>query len=114
METNQEVELAVELDPEQEIEQKVRELLQRVGLEQAIHLMPEELSGGMHRRVSIARSLAALMRGNEIVCGPIPNFFSKSSAWHNSAMTSNFQSYRPSSGPIPTSSTPASNARCMQ
>ncbi len=45
--------------PEQEIDQKVRELLQRVGLEQAIHLMPEELSGGMHRRVAIMRSMAA-------------------------------------------------------
>jgi len=45
--------------PEQEIEQKVRELLERVGLEQAIGLMPEELSGGMHRRVAIMRSMAA-------------------------------------------------------
>jgi phospholipid/cholesterol/gamma-HCH transport system ATP-binding protein len=44
---------------EEEIEKKVRELLSIVGVEQAIYLMPEELSGGMHRRVSIARSLAA-------------------------------------------------------
>jgi len=44
---------------EPEIDQKVRELLQRVGLEQAIGLMPEELSGGMHRRVAIMRSMAA-------------------------------------------------------
>jgi phospholipid/cholesterol/gamma-HCH transport system ATP-binding protein len=45
--------------PEEDIEVKVREMLQRVNVEDAIYLMPEELSGGMHRRVSIARSLAA-------------------------------------------------------
>jgi phospholipid/cholesterol/gamma-HCH transport system ATP-binding protein len=44
---------------EEEIDQKVRELLRRVGLEQAIGHMPEELSGGMHRRVAIMRSMAA-------------------------------------------------------
>ncbi|HTR44569.1 MAG TPA: ATP-binding cassette domain-containing protein [Thermodesulfovibrionales bacterium] len=44
---------------EAEIDQKVRELLTKVGVEQAMALMPEELSGGMHRRVAIARSLAA-------------------------------------------------------
>ena len=44
---------------EDEIDRKVRELLSIVGVEEAINLMPEELSGGMHRRVSIARSLAA-------------------------------------------------------
>ena len=44
---------------EDEIERQVRELLRVVGVEEAIDLMPEELSGGMHRRVSIARSLAA-------------------------------------------------------
>ncbi len=43
---------------EEEIEAKVREILGTVGVEEAIELMPEELSGGMHRRVSIARSLA--------------------------------------------------------
>jgi phospholipid/cholesterol/gamma-HCH transport system ATP-binding protein len=43
---------------EEEIDIKVREMLKTVGVEQAIDLMPEELSGGMHRRVSIARSLA--------------------------------------------------------
>jgi phospholipid/cholesterol/gamma-HCH transport system ATP-binding protein len=41
------------------IEKVVRELLGRVGIEEAIDLMPEELSGGMQRRVAIARSLAA-------------------------------------------------------
>jgi phospholipid/cholesterol/gamma-HCH transport system ATP-binding protein len=43
---------------EGQIEARVREILGSVGVEQAINLMPEELSGGMHRRVSIARSLA--------------------------------------------------------
>jgi phospholipid/cholesterol/gamma-HCH transport system ATP-binding protein len=44
---------------EEEIDDKVRELLKRVGLEQAIGQMPEELSGGMHRRVAIMRAMAA-------------------------------------------------------
>jgi phospholipid/cholesterol/gamma-HCH transport system ATP-binding protein len=44
---------------EEEIERKVRELLRMMGLEEAVEMMPEELSGGMHRRVAIARSLAA-------------------------------------------------------
>lgn len=43
---------------EEEIEKRVRELLNRLGIEEAINLMPEELSGGMQRRVAIARSLA--------------------------------------------------------
>jgi phospholipid/cholesterol/gamma-HCH transport system ATP-binding protein len=43
---------------EEEIDGKVREILKTVGVEHAMELMPEELSGGMHRRVSIARSLA--------------------------------------------------------
>jgi phospholipid/cholesterol/gamma-HCH transport system ATP-binding protein len=44
---------------EEEIDRKVRELLGRMGLEESLTMMPEELSGGMHRRVAIARSLAA-------------------------------------------------------
>ncbi|MGD1075050.1 MAG: ATP-binding cassette domain-containing protein [Thermodesulfovibrionales bacterium] len=44
---------------EQEIDQRVRELLRTVDVEQAIDFKPEELSGGMNRRVAIARSLAA-------------------------------------------------------
>lgn len=44
---------------EEEIDLRVRELLRVVGVEHAIDLMPDELSGGMHRRVAIARSLAA-------------------------------------------------------
>lgn len=43
---------------EEEIEHSVRRLLGFVGMEYAINLMPEELSGGMQRRVAIARSLA--------------------------------------------------------
>ena len=43
---------------EEEIDAKVRQLLSTVGVGQALELMPEELSGGMHRRVSLARSLA--------------------------------------------------------
>ncbi len=45
---------------EEELDQKVRTLLNRVDLEDAVDLMPEELSGGMHRRVAIIRSLAAI------------------------------------------------------
>ncbi len=44
---------------EEEIDRKARELLRTMRLEEAIGMMPEELSGGMHRRVAIARSLAA-------------------------------------------------------
>lgn len=43
---------------EDEIEEKVGKLLRKVGVEQAMQLMPDELSGGMHRRVAVARSLA--------------------------------------------------------
>ncbi len=44
---------------EEQIERIVRELLRKVGIEQAIELMPDALSGGMQRRVAIARSLSA-------------------------------------------------------
>jgi len=43
--------------PEEEIAEKVREELERVGLENAIDKMPSELSGGMRKRVGLARSL---------------------------------------------------------
>lgn len=42
---------------EEEIERRVRECLRFVGLEDAIWKLPEELSGGMKRRVGLARAL---------------------------------------------------------
>src|SRR4030095_6956626 len=42
---------------EEEIETKVREALGFVGLEDAIDKFPSELSGGMKRRVALARAL---------------------------------------------------------
>lgn len=44
---------------EDEIDRKVRGILRIVDVEHAMELMTDELSGGMHRRVAIARSLAA-------------------------------------------------------
>lgn len=43
--------------PEEEIEARVREVLSFVELEQTVEQLPSELSGGMRRRVSIARAL---------------------------------------------------------
>jgi phospholipid/cholesterol/gamma-HCH transport system ATP-binding protein len=43
--------------PEDEIEQVVKRMLRFVDLEDAIEKMPNELSGGMRRRVGIARAL---------------------------------------------------------
>jgi len=42
---------------EEEIERRVREVLRFVEMEEAIDKMPSELSGGMRRRVSIARAI---------------------------------------------------------
>ncbi|MBV8855687.1 MAG: ATP-binding cassette domain-containing protein [Acidobacteria bacterium] len=50
--------------PEGEVEQEVRRMLRFVNLEDAIDKMPIELSGGMRRRVGIAR---ALVGGPKIV-----------------------------------------------
>ena len=44
--------------PEEEIEPEVRRVLRLVGLDDAYDLMPDELSGGMSRRASIARAIA--------------------------------------------------------
>ena len=43
--------------PESEIEDNVRRMLQFVDLENIMYMMPSELSGGMRRRVGIARAL---------------------------------------------------------
>jgi phospholipid/cholesterol/gamma-HCH transport system ATP-binding protein len=43
--------------PEDEIEQRVREALSFVELEHTVDLYPSELSGGMRRRVAIARTI---------------------------------------------------------
>jgi phospholipid/cholesterol/gamma-HCH transport system ATP-binding protein len=43
---------------EEEVEPRVREILSFVELEQTLDQLPSELSGGMRRRVSIARALA--------------------------------------------------------
>jgi phospholipid/cholesterol/gamma-HCH transport system ATP-binding protein len=42
----------------EQVEAKVRGLLAMVGMEGLEHLMPAELSGGMRKRVSLARALA--------------------------------------------------------
>lgn len=44
--------------PEETVEQEVRRLLSFVDLEEAIEMLPAELSGGMRIRVGIARALA--------------------------------------------------------
>ncbi len=41
----------------QEVDQLVEEMLDNVGLANAINLMPSELSGGMRKRIGLARSL---------------------------------------------------------
>lgn len=42
---------------EDEIEERVKEMLRLVGLEEAIDKMPSELSGGMRKRIGLARAL---------------------------------------------------------
>src|SRR5437899_147377 len=49
--------LTEEKIPEQEIEQRVREALRFVELEHTLDMLPSELSGGMRRRVGIARAI---------------------------------------------------------
>ncbi|MFI5103765.1 MAG: ABC transporter ATP-binding protein, partial [Terriglobales bacterium] len=49
--------LMEEKHPEQEVEERVREVLRFVELEDAIDKFPSELSGGMRRRVGIARAI---------------------------------------------------------
>ena len=42
---------------EKEIEEKVNEVLENVGLADALHKMPSQLSGGMRKRISLARTI---------------------------------------------------------
>lgn len=42
---------------ENEVEEAIKEALQNVGLEEAIDKMPAELSGGMRKRIGLARAL---------------------------------------------------------
>lgn len=41
----------------QEMEEKVERVLENVGLKHALHKMPAELSGGMRKRIALARTL---------------------------------------------------------
>lgn len=47
----------LQIKDEQEIEERVVEMLDNVGLKEAIDKMPAELSGGMRKRVGLARTL---------------------------------------------------------
>jgi phospholipid/cholesterol/gamma-HCH transport system ATP-binding protein len=42
---------------EKEIEEKIIEVLEHVGLVDTLHKMPSQLSGGMRKRISLARSI---------------------------------------------------------
>lgn len=42
---------------EKEIEDKINEVLENVGLADALHKMPSQLSGGMRKRISLARTI---------------------------------------------------------
>jgi phospholipid/cholesterol/gamma-HCH transport system ATP-binding protein len=47
---------AKELSSE-EVENQIKEILENVGLSEAIDKMPSELSGGMRKRIGLARTL---------------------------------------------------------
>jgi phospholipid/cholesterol/gamma-HCH transport system ATP-binding protein len=42
---------------QQEIDEKVRDVLENVGLSEALEKMPSQLSGGMRKRISLARTI---------------------------------------------------------
>jgi phospholipid/cholesterol/gamma-HCH transport system ATP-binding protein len=43
--------------PQKEMDEKIAEALENVGLSDALHKMPSELSGGMRKRISLARTI---------------------------------------------------------
>jgi len=45
--------------PQDQVQQRVEEVLEHIGLRQYLNRMPSELSGGQRRRVAIARAMAA-------------------------------------------------------
>jgi len=51
------LERVLKLKKEKEINEKVEEMLESVGLKDAIDKMPAELSGGMRKRIALARTL---------------------------------------------------------
>lgn len=51
------LERQLETPPEDEIQQLVEEGLESVGLKETMHKMPAELSGGMKKRIALARTL---------------------------------------------------------
>ncbi len=60
MTVRQNLEFPVQRQPDykkQDLTSKVQEMLQNVGLENAIDKMPSELSGGMQKRIGLARTL---------------------------------------------------------
>lgn len=48
---------ATEWDDDQKMEQRILEVLNKVGISESIHKMPHQLSGGEQQRVAIARAL---------------------------------------------------------
>ncbi|MDD4847596.1 MAG: ATP-binding cassette domain-containing protein [Bacteroidales bacterium] len=48
---------AIDWDDKEKMEQRILEVLQKVGLSESIHKMPHQLSGGEQQRVAIARAL---------------------------------------------------------
>jgi putative ABC transport system ATP-binding protein len=55
---NVELPMALANVPKEERQERARELLETVGLQQRINHMPEELSGGEQQRVAVARALS--------------------------------------------------------
>lgn len=51
------LERSLNKEDREDMDDKVREVLRSVGLEQTVNKMPEELSGGMKKRIALARSL---------------------------------------------------------